>query len=97
MFKESKKYPILQNMLTSYFYPGDEDVEEPDVFGRRLIADNPRDYVDGLRRDIEAFLLEAGGEADACFLEEFLSYFAPADGSVRKWLSKLDAALSTNR
>jgi hypothetical protein len=97
MFKESKNYPILQNMLTSYFYPGDEDVEEPTDFARRLIADNPRDYLEGLQRDIKAFLFEAGPEADARFLEEFLSYFAPADGSVREWLSKLDAALSTTR
>lgn len=92
-FTESRTYPTLQDMLSSYFYPGDEEPEAIADLALRLRADNPDEYVRALRADIARFLRDAGDRADRRFGEEFLSYFVPADRPVGEWLAELGTAL----
>ncbi len=82
----------LQDMLTSYIYPEDEEEEEPGEFARRLKADNPAEYILELQGDVTRFKT-AGNRADEKFSKEFLSYFAPTDRSTGEWLAELNAAL----
>ena len=94
-FTESTAFPTLQDMLSSYFYPGEEEIEEVAEFAGRLKADNGPDYLQPLCDDIARFLQTAGNQVEERFAAEFLSYFSPPDGTVRDWLSDLETALRT--
>ena len=68
----------------------------PAELAETVSADCPAGEVLALRDEIERFLREAGGEVDARFREEFLSYYSPpGDGyAVRDWLQTLAAGLT---
>ncbi len=55
-FTESTAFPTLQNMLSSYFYPGEEKSAEIAEFAGRLKLDNGPDYLEPLCDDIAWFL-----------------------------------------
>ena len=81
-------------MISSYFYPGEEERESISEFALRLRSDNPADYLESLRSDISRFLSDAGSDADRRFGEEFISYFSPEDQTVSEWLTELWDALA---